>query len=610
MHNSCLSRTKTNFRFVETGFSAVSVIGGRDIVDDRRKINRCKAIVGTPGRLLHLIQNNMVCLKQIELLVLDEADKLFSGDFRKDIKILFNVLDKNRQVIASSATYADDLDKLLLEYMQNPIAVSTTREVPMLIGVKQFLFKLEELPMKNGNEATTPAIQVMLHKVKAIEFILSNLTFKQCILFSNSQLRAESFSNYLTKKEWTVDLILGSQVQQMRTSTLQKFRQYESRILISSDLMARGIDIENVNLVINLDVPGDSSTYLHRIGRCGRFGTHGIAVTFINDQNDMDKFTKLMEHISGNKSKIDTFPISSPTLDSDIWDFSKHSQEIKICATVLDEKSDCGDIANGSEQHKIAEVKQMNDVEKKNRQLLEITELLISNNSGKQIDLDVDLFSSYSNDRDNVIDATNGNSGTSVSDLEIGLTKSSYDKLNEGFEISTNLFDDFKDFAKNTTNVHTFDDFKAAEDNGYENGNEESIKIAEEMEIEQDNSPKENLSQEDGADVDNNVCFINALKSMNISDKLGATKDQVNINIQSELNLETINKPPTNQLNTEKSELKTKQQTKKSKSKPKISNSYASSGYGSADSNTFWNHLYWQQINQINHYVSNAYYRL
>lgn len=201
-----------------------SVIGGRDIADDRKRISKCRAIVGTPGRILHLIKNNFVCLQNIQTLVLDEADKLMTDNFYSDINILLNALCKNRQIIASSATYANGLDKLIVSLMQNPIAVSTSRETPVLIGIKQFVMPVEKFSFPNSVENSTPSIQAMWRKVAAVEYILKTTSYKQCILFSNSQLRATSFANYLTQNKWTVELVLGSHDQNTRTAIMQKFR--------------------------------------------------------------------------------------------------------------------------------------------------------------------------------------------------------------------------------------------------------------------------------------------------------------------------------------------------------------------------------------------------
>lgn len=173
---------------------------------------------------MHLIKNKFVCLQNIQTLVLDEADKLVTDDFYTDINILLDALNTNRQIIATSATYANSLDKLIVSFMHNPIAISTSRDTPVLIGVKQFILPVETFSVPKLVENSTPSIQSMWRKVSAVEYILSKTAFKQCILFSNSQFRANSFANYLTQNKWTVELVLGSHDQDTRTATLQKFR--------------------------------------------------------------------------------------------------------------------------------------------------------------------------------------------------------------------------------------------------------------------------------------------------------------------------------------------------------------------------------------------------
>lgn len=210
------------------------MIGGRDISDDRKRINKCKAIVGTPGRLLHLIKNKFICLQNIAVLVLDEADKLVTDDFYNDINILLDALNSDRQIIATSATYANGLDKQIVSFMQNPIAVSAASETPVLIGVKQFILNVDNFSIPKSVINSSASIQTMWRKVSAVDYILSTTSFKQCILFSNSQLRAKSFANYLSQNKWTVELVLGSQDQGTRTATLQKFRYVKINIRIDA----------------------------------------------------------------------------------------------------------------------------------------------------------------------------------------------------------------------------------------------------------------------------------------------------------------------------------------------------------------------------------------
>lgn len=370
------------------------MIGGRDISEDRRRLNKCNAIVATLGRLLHLIDNCVISVKQIKLVVLDEADKLISSDFRSSIDKLFKMFSTKPQVIASSATYADGLDKLLLTYMQNPVAVSATHKMPILIGIKQFVHVVTATS-DSSNEATTPTIQMMKSKVEATEYILKNISFKQCILFSNSQMRAESFYSYLTNKGWNVDLIIGAHEQQHRTSTFQKFCKFESRILIASDIIARGIDVVNVNLVINLDVPADSSTYLHRIGRSARFGAHGIAITLVSDNIDMNRFEQMLGNIGADNIKVSLIPSVRDLDNTRLWDFSDDQSVVSIFneIDVVPEGEKSSNDYHETFPNNIEQTK----TQSQNLELLDISKLMLENKPERDVQVDLDLFSDYSN---------------------------------------------------------------------------------------------------------------------------------------------------------------------------------------------------------------------
>lgn len=266
----------------------------------------CRAIVGTPGRILHLIKNNVLNTDHIGILVLDEADKLMNSSFLADIKNIWGRLNPKRQVLAASATFEGGLDITLTQFMRNPIGVTPKREVPILLGVKQFAYVM---PSGDGTSELS-SMQEMFAKVKAIQLIFSMVPFKQCIIFSNSQSRAESYSNYLSQNGWPSDVITGSQDQNVRLKVFKQFKTFQCRILVATDLMARGIDSENVNLVINLDIPSDSVTYLHRIGRCGRFGTQGMAITLLARDVDLSQFQVLLDSLGGPAMNVTKFPHS------------------------------------------------------------------------------------------------------------------------------------------------------------------------------------------------------------------------------------------------------------------------------------------------------------
>ncbi|XP_050336995.1 uncharacterized protein LOC126763490 [Bactrocera neohumeralis] len=296
------------------GFRAVSVIGGLDVADDRKRLHGAKAVVGTPGRLLHLIQNNVLNTSKIRLLVLDEADKMYTQSFRQDLRRIQNALPAKRQTIACSATFCDGLDEELAKIMRNPLLISTEERATLLVGIKQFVYEVAE---------QKTSILEMQTKLAALRVIFGRIPFKQCLIFAGSQSRANSYCNYLEKEGWPCELISGAQDQKTRLEMFHKFREFKTRIIITTDLMARGVDSEHVNLVINLELPTDMVTYLHRIGRAGRFGSHGIAINFVANEKDRCTLTRLITRI-GNGMSVLKFPqkeLAAEEQEHDFWDF-------------------------------------------------------------------------------------------------------------------------------------------------------------------------------------------------------------------------------------------------------------------------------------------------
>ncbi|XP_004519009.1 ATP-dependent RNA helicase DBP4 [Ceratitis capitata] len=302
------------------GFRAVSVIGGLDVGEDRKRLQGAKAVVGTPGRLLHLIQNNVLNTSKMRLLVLDEADKMYTQSFRQDLKRIQNALPSKRQTIACSATFCDGLDDELAKIMRNPLLISTEERATLLVGIKQFVYEVAE---------QKTSILEMQSKLEALRIIFGRISFKQCLIFAGSQSRANSYCNYLEKEGWPCELISGAQDQKTRLEMFHKFREFKSRIILTTDLMSRGVDSEHVNLVINLELPTDMVTYLHRIGRAGRFGSHGIAINFVANEKDRCNLTRLISRI-GNGMSVLKFPHEECKPDEgerDFWDFSNFEKD-------------------------------------------------------------------------------------------------------------------------------------------------------------------------------------------------------------------------------------------------------------------------------------------
>lgn len=277
-------------------------IGGLNVAEDRSKIQNCKCIVGTPGRVLQLIKTKVLNVEHIRLFILDEADKLLETSYLADINHINKSLKDRKQMIAASATIDSRLQSILESYMKNPTHVTPKREIPVLLGITQFAY---EVPTECN------VVKEMVTKVGEMKSIFTRVSFKQCLVFSNSQSRAESYFNLLEREGWPVDVIIGSFDQSRRMEILQKLKEFKIRILVTTDLMARGIDSENIDLIINVDIPYSSPVYLHRIGRAGRYGSHGIAITFYKQGEDLMNFRKILGVIGGNKMSVLKFPKES-----------------------------------------------------------------------------------------------------------------------------------------------------------------------------------------------------------------------------------------------------------------------------------------------------------
>lgn len=166
-----------------------------DITEDRVKIQNCRALVGTPGRILHLITNGVLKTTDIRLFVLDEADQLMSESFQSDVRSIRKHLPSSIQTLVVSATFDNNIDLELAKMMNNPVGVTPKREVPILLGVKQYAIVL---PFDADTKLSI--IQEMYAKVKAVESIFSTVPFNQSLVFSNCQSRSESYANYLQQK--------------------------------------------------------------------------------------------------------------------------------------------------------------------------------------------------------------------------------------------------------------------------------------------------------------------------------------------------------------------------------------------------------------------------
>ncbi|KAM4738008.1 putative ATP-dependent RNA helicase DDX20 [Anableps anableps] len=247
-------------------------IGGRPVSQDKAHLKKCHIAVGSPGRIKQLIELGMLSTASVRLFVLDEADKLLEeGSFQEQINWIFSSLPVNKQMLALSATYPESLAQHLTRYMNEPTFVRLNPSDMGLKGLKQYYKLVQSHPLPH---------KVFEEKVQHLLELFSKIPFNQALVFSNLHTRAQHLADILSSKGLPAVCISGGLSQDQRLEAMSKLKQYQCRVLISTDLTSRGIDAEKVNLVINLDVPQDWETYMHRIGRAGRFGTQGMAVTY------------------------------------------------------------------------------------------------------------------------------------------------------------------------------------------------------------------------------------------------------------------------------------------------------------------------------------------
>ncbi|NWT59522.1 DDX20 helicase, partial [Erythrocercus mccallii] len=250
-------------------------IGGTPLSQDRSRLKKCHIAVGSPGRIKQLIELDYLSTGSVRLFVLDEADKLLEeGSFQEQINWIYSSLPVNKQMLAVSATYPESLAAALTRYMREPTFVRLNPTDPGLLGLKQYykIVNSHPLPHKTFEE-----------KTQHLQELFSKIPFNQALVFSNLHSRAQHLAEILTSRGFPAECISGNMNQNQRLDAMAKLKQFHCRVLISTDLTSRGIDAEKVNLVINLDVPLDWETYMHRIGRAGRFGGdrgHGCLFLF------------------------------------------------------------------------------------------------------------------------------------------------------------------------------------------------------------------------------------------------------------------------------------------------------------------------------------------
>jgi superfamily II DNA/RNA helicase len=251
-----------------------TVIGGADIEEQVRELEAgTDIVVATPGRLLDLEREKDIFFLNLLCLVIDEADRLLALGFAEELEQIFEALPRHRQSLLFSATYPKKVVKLTEQVMENPSYINVIGDVPTVGNIAQ------------------RAIEVNRDNRRALlQHLINEEDWKHVLIFVSSKRAAHNLFVKLRRNGFEADAFHGDLDQDERTSVLRRFKNRELRVLVATDIAARGIDIQDLSTVVNYDLPRSPVDYIHRIGRTGRAGAEGVAVSFL-DYNDMAHFS-------------------------------------------------------------------------------------------------------------------------------------------------------------------------------------------------------------------------------------------------------------------------------------------------------------------------------
>ena len=256
--------------------------GGLAIAKDEEVLkNNCPHIVvGTPGRILALVRSKKLVLKHLKHFILDECDRMLSElDMRRDVQDIFRSTPHEKQVMMFSATLSKEIRPVCKKFMQDPMEVYVDDEAKLTLhGLQQHYVKLKDS-----------------EKNRKLFELLDVLEFNQVVIFVKSVQRCVALAQLLIEQNFPAIAIHRGMNQSERLSRYQQFKDFHKRILVATNLFGRGMDIERVNIVFNYDMPEDTDTYLHRVARAGRFGTKGLAITYVSDETDAKTLTAVQE---------------------------------------------------------------------------------------------------------------------------------------------------------------------------------------------------------------------------------------------------------------------------------------------------------------------------
>lgn len=246
-------------------------VGGTNVREDMRILDSgAQIVVGTPGRVADMIRRKALKTDHLKMFVLDEADEMLSKGFTDQINEIFSLLPTETQIVLLSATMPPEVLSVTKTFMRQPIRILVKNDELTLEGIRQYYIRAQKEEWK---------LPILID-------IYSAVTITQAVIFCNSRRKVDWLTNALFDKEFTVSAMHGDMAQSDREVIMREFRSGSSRVLITTDLLARGIDVQQVSLVINYDLPSNRENYIHRIGRGGRFGRKGTAINLVTDDEE------------------------------------------------------------------------------------------------------------------------------------------------------------------------------------------------------------------------------------------------------------------------------------------------------------------------------------
>jgi len=265
-------------------------VGGTAIREDIQKVGSgVQVVVGTPGRVNDMVHRGALKLEKLMLFVLDEADEMLSRGFKDQIYECFQFLPPDVQVALFSATMPNEILVLTERFMRNPVRILVKKEELTLDGIRQYFVAVEKEE----------------YKLATLCDLYESITITQAIIYCNARRKVDWLTDKMKQADFTVSAMHGEMDQSQRELIMKEFRSGSTRVLITTDLLARGIDVQQVSLVINYDLPLNRENYIHRIGRSGRFGRKGTAINFVTDEDEQT----LRDIEQFYNTKIDELPM-------------------------------------------------------------------------------------------------------------------------------------------------------------------------------------------------------------------------------------------------------------------------------------------------------------